>query len=371
MSLLKSGAYPQLKAVCTDLISSKAASEQEVRGVLDSAGLIYGESAQVRVDAVWADFNKRALARLEKARDRPSLVWSPGGKSTAYEASQILMERWEGRAEPLPLRPFSQLSLVNFRQPASLPDHLVVCAVLGARASAGDLCGVAQAWSCLDKQHHRIGLESLLQSVVFGGFYNAINAFVVVHRLGVSPDAIDYEAEDGQAEERPADVVARGTDLMSHIYTKQLPRLMEHIGSQHSDVLTLIVEWVYGQVLARSSPGVSARVRELWARAMARARAMLCYAMICYAMLCYATLRYAMLCYAMLCYLSLACLAGTVSIPQLHSHILGALNCGASVAEVRYILDQTGLLWGQSSQTLVDSFWIDLERDLLQKSKHK
>jgi hypothetical protein len=46
-------------------------------------------------------------------------------------------------------------------------------------------------------------------------------------------------------------------------------------------------------------------------------------------------------------------MAGTVVFPQFRSVIIGALNCGATLEEVRGILDQTELLWGDISQTMV------------------
>ena len=51
--------------------------------------------------------------------------------------------------------------------------------------------------------------------------------------------------------------------------------------------------------------------------------------------------------------ISVSCLAGQVVFPQLHSHLLGALNAGASLAEVRGILDQTELAWGAENQSMV------------------
>lgn len=45
--------------------------------------------------------------------------------------------------------------------------------------------------------------------------------------------------------------------------------------------------------------------------------------------------------------------------PQLHSHILGALNAGARLEEIRAIFDQTEYVWGKEEQTMVDGFWLD------------
>lgn len=48
--------------------------------------------------------------------------------------------------------------------------------------------------------------------------------------------------------------------------------------------------------------------------------------------------------------------------PQLHSHLLGALNVGANMGDIRSILDQTGEVWGSEAQALVDGFWLDFEQ---------
>jgi len=71
----------------------------------------------------------------------------------------------------------------------------------------------------------------------------------------------------------------------------------------HPDIDKLIVEFPYGRILSRPCDKLTPKERELC---------------------------------------SLACLAGQIVFPQMHSHILGALNTGASMQEIRSIFDQTG-----------------------------
>jgi hypothetical protein len=55
--------------------------------------------------------------------------------------------------------------------------------------------------------------------------------------------------------------------------------------------------------------------------------------------------------------------------PQLHSHLLGALNVGATVDQIRCILDQTHLTWGNNTQAMVDGFWLDFYAEMRAKSR--
>lgn len=104
--------------------------------------------------------------------------------------------------------------------------------------------------------------------------------------------------------------------------------LLEKIGSQHPDLVTLIVDAIYGRVLSRPCEGLQLKDRELWA---------------------------------------ILCMAGGTSYPQLHSHMLGALHCGSTLAEIRCALDQTQRVWGREAQVMVDAFWLAFERSELRR----
>lgn len=111
----------------------------------------------------------------------------------------------------------------------------------------------------------------------------------------------------------------------------------------HADVEKVIVEWAYGRVLSRPSNVLTPKEREL-----------------------YAPPTPAVLGHIVASSLpsprdrcALACLSGQIVFPQLHSHILGALNAGARLEEIRAIFDQTEYVWGKEEQIMVDGFWID------------
>jgi len=110
----------------------------------------------------------------------------------------------------------------------------------------------------------------------------------------------------------------KGENLLKLIYGKQYEPLREKLKYYHPDIERAIVDCAYGRVLAR--PHVTPAERELC---------------------------------------SLACLAGETVIPQLHSHLLGALNAGATLHQIRGILDQTATVWGTASQIIVDGYWLD------------
>jgi 4-carboxymuconolactone decarboxylase len=84
----------------------------------------------------------------------------------------------------------------------------------------------------------------------------------------------------------------------------------------HPDLDDWMVATGYGRVLSR--PGPSAREREL------------CI---------------------------VAVLAGQDVAPQLRSHLLGAMNVGATATECRAVLAQTEAVWGAPAQAHVDSVW--------------
>lgn len=74
-------------------------------------------------------------------------------------------------------------SVVTFRQPPSLPSYKLTCGVLGAHAAAGNMTLLAQGWSALPREFHRMGLEAILQSSIFGGYFNTVNALETVRSL--------------------------------------------------------------------------------------------------------------------------------------------------------------------------------------------
>lgn len=302
--------WPQFKSSIIVALNSGCTLE-EVRSVLDQTEKVWGTSAQIMVDALWTDLNKKSLHSWQDGSCE-STLHNHGGShipaSTPIPTNNHVKYATSGK------HPFMYLN----RMEDAIPQHLRVLALLAAHTASGNLTRVGVDWSYLGEEHHEAGLEIILQTTIFGGFQKAINALQVVHNIGVSPTAIKYAAEE-VPEDRRANV-KRGTELLKLIYQKQYPRLREKMRWMHADVEKVIVEWAYGRVLARPSPVLAPKDRELCA---------------------------------------LACLSGQIVFPQLHSHILGALNAGARLEEIRAIFDQTEYVWGKDEQIMVDGFWLD------------
>lgn len=133
--------------------------------------------------------------------------------------------------------------------------------------------------------------EVLLQSYLFLGYPAALNAIAVWReRTGRSAPAPVVDDWEGWSR--------RGERVCAQVYAGQYERLRENIAALHPDLERWMLAEGYGKVLGR--PGLSLRDREL------------CIA---------------------------ALLAGLDAPAQLHSHLRGSLNTGASVAEVDEALE--------------------------------
>lgn len=128
--------------------------------------------------------------------------------------------------------------------------------------------------------------EALLQSYLFLGYPAALNGLARWRRRAPEP-ALPPAADD------PAGWVLRGEAVCERVYAGQYPRLRDNIRALHPDMERWMVVEGYGKVLGR--PGLPLAVREL------------CI---------------------------IAILAWQDAAPQLHAHLRGALNAGASEAEV-------------------------------------
>jgi 4-carboxymuconolactone decarboxylase len=140
--------------------------------------------------------------------------------------------------------------------------------------------------------------EVLLQSYLFVGFPAVLQAFGVWRDL--TPDApAPGEADIPRAGDidGPAARQARGHAVMERVYGDQNVRLLDNVARLHPDLAQWMLEEGYGKVLSR--PGVSLDVREL-------------------------------------CMVALLCMQDAES--QLYSHLRGALQTGAAVADVEEVL---------------------------------
>lgn len=128
--------------------------------------------------------------------------------------------------------------------------------------------------------------ETILQSHLFVGFPDALNA------LGTWREVSGFPAPASLGED-PAGWEARGERVCATVYGANYAKLRENVRGLHPDVDGWMVAGGYGRVIGR--PGLELAMREL----------------------------------------CIAALLAVWNVPrQLHSHLRGALNAGASVAEV-------------------------------------
>ncbi|HYH82183.1 MAG TPA: carboxymuconolactone decarboxylase family protein [Longimicrobium sp.] len=159
---------------------------------------------------------------------------------------------------------------------------LEVAAALGTR----DPAAVRAALAVAERADAIAVEEVILQSHLFVGFPDALNALAAWRDLSGAP------APAGLGED-PAGWEARGERVCEAVYGRNYLKLRENVRGLHPDFEGWMVAGGYGRVIGR--PGLDLATREL----------------------CIATLL------------------AVWNVPrQLHSHLRGALNAGASVTEV-------------------------------------
>lgn len=151
--------------------------------------------------------------------------------------------------------------------------------------------------------------EVLLQSYLFLGYPACLNAFASWRRL--SPVAASPPVTD-----RWSEWVRRGQAVCERVYGGQYDRLRDNIRKLHPDMERWMVAEGYGKVLGR--PGLSLLRREL------------CIA---------------------------ALLAAMRAEPQLYAHLRGALNAGASHAQVEEVLSWIGDLLPPERRSIARKVW--------------
>lgn len=173
--------------------------------------------------------------------------------------------------------------------PLTPPQEALVAlsAALGARC--GDALDAALLRASADAEPSEVE-EALLQSYLFLGYPAALNAFAAWREISgrrapaPSADAASWEE--------------RGSTVCRRVYGGQYEGLRANVRRLHPDMERWMVHEGYGKVLGR--PGLSLEVREL------------CIA---------------------------ALLAALDAPKQLYSHLRGALNAGASAAQVARALE--------------------------------
>jgi 4-carboxymuconolactone decarboxylase len=128
--------------------------------------------------------------------------------------------------------------------------------------------------------------EVILQAHLFIGFPDALNALATWREVSALP-------APAESDEDPAEWRARGERVCAEVYGANYARLRENVRGLHPDMDGWMVTGGYGRVIGR--PGLDLKTREL----------------------------------------CIAALLAVWKVPrQLHSHLRGALNAGASVEEV-------------------------------------
>jgi 4-carboxymuconolactone decarboxylase len=151
--------------------------------------------------------------------------------------------------------------------------------------------------------------EVILQSHLFVGFPDALNA------LGLWREVSGLPAPDAIGED-PAEWEARGERVCAAVYGANYAKLRQNVRGLHPDVDGWMVAGGYGRVIGR--PGLDLATREL----------------------------------------CIAALLAVWNVPrQLHSHLRGALNAGASVGDVDAAVEIACGFLGPDEAAAVQALW--------------
>ncbi|MFL5382444.1 MAG: carboxymuconolactone decarboxylase family protein [Longimicrobiaceae bacterium] len=183
---------------------------------------------------------------------------------------------------------------------------LRVAAALGTR----DAAAVRRALEAARGTAGAIAVEEvILQSHLFVGFPDALNA------LGMWREVSGLPAPPASGED-PAGWEARGERVCEAVYGANYRKLRENVRALHPDFEGWMVAGGYGRVIGR--PGLELAAREL----------------------------------------CIAALLAVWNVPrQLHSHLRGALNAGASVAEVDEAVEVACTFVGEDAAGRVRALW--------------
>ena len=149
--------------------------------------------------------------------------------------------------------------------------------------------------------------EVLLQSHLFVGFPIALNAIVLWREVGTTEPGVV---------EGDGDWTGRGERVCEAVYGRSYDLLRERVATLHPDLDRWMVDRGYGQVIGR--PGVDLRTREL-------------------------------------CIVALLAVWDTPA--QLHSHLRGALNVGATAAEIERALEIAAEYAGEEPMKRSRELW--------------
>jgi len=186
---------------------------------------------------------------------------------------------------------------------------LRVAAALGTRDADRVRSALAEARGAADATAVE---EVILQSHLFVGFPDALNALGAWREVGGLP-APAASGED------PAGWEARGEDVCEAVYGANYRKLRENVRALHPDFEGWMVAGGYGRVIGR--PGLDLETREL----------------------------------------CIAALLAVWNVPrQLHSHLRGALNAGATVAEVDEAVEVACAFVAADAAARVRALWAEI-----------
>ena len=155
--------------------------------------------------------------------------------------------------------------------------------------------------------------ELLLQSVLMVGYPRALVAFTVWRKVGGLPAP---ESDPDQDYDRAGEWARRGEELCEMVYRENYRKLRESVQTLHPAIDTWMVVEGYGRTLAR--PGLDLRRRELCTVAQ----------------------------------------TAVIEAPrQLHSHLRGALNAGATFGQIEGALSIVNPLLSFDQWKKVKELW--------------
>jgi 4-carboxymuconolactone decarboxylase len=182
---------------------------------------------------------------------------------------------------------------------------------LAAAQAAGDSGGMDGAFTMLRTAGRENEVEeALLQSYLFLGFPSAIEALRRWRENGIDPPAA--------TDESPELWLDRGQRTCAVVYGDHYERLRENIARFHPDLDRWMVMEGYGKVLGRPALGLD--IRELLIVAM-------------------------------------LVVQGESGRRQLRSHLLGALNAGASPSEVERTIERAAVFAPPGNLQLARKLW--------------
>ena len=203
------------------------------------------------------------------------------------------------------------------------PPTRALLALAGAVATGDEASVSAGCRACLDQGTATLWVdELLLQSTLIVGWPRALSALAIWRRHaggvgGVGEDGgVGEVGEDGTDYGRAAVWRARGEAVCREVYGKNYARLRENVRALHPALEAWMVVEGYGRTLGR--PGLDLARREL---------------------------------------ATVVQVAVQGAEQQLHAHLKGALNAGASRAAVAAALELSRPLLGSREAALAERVW--------------